>query len=72
MLELRANEEEDGHQPNPVSHHNILSLGSGELGCHLLSGPQKTTDDIGGCTASVGTQGLDSDKVCSLGDTVLA
>ena len=59
-------------RPNPVSHRSILSLGSGKLGCCLLSSPQKTTDDIGGCTASVGTQDLDSDEICTLGDTVLA
>ena len=57
---------------SPVSHRSILSLGSGELDCRLLSGPKKSTDDIGGCTASVGTQDLDSDKVCTLGDTLLA
>ena len=49
-----------------------LSLGSGELGGSLFSGPQNAGNDVGDGATSVGTQNLDSDEIDGLGNTVLA
>ena len=50
----------------------VFSLGNGKLSGNLFGGPQNAADDIRHSATSVGIQDLDSDKVDSLGNAVLA
>ena len=62
----------DGTLVPRLSCGSVLGFSSGKfIGC-LVSSPEDTTDNISHCTTSAGTQNLDGDEVCSLGNTILA